>query len=237
MDHVFHLTAILVVMMDEIGLISSLWVVSEPPEALPSSFNVNPLFTTVTYAISQPLWTLLFSAFKKPAWQPYLSAHIIQILISIHSMAGTYSSRSLSDRLMKGDKLGIISASKSARSEAGARPSINVYAIYLLPTQTAAILHAAILIWIKNSRNPVAMYKASNGSVVVVYVVFNEFYNYLWCTVTGRAWCFRCGRYLRSQLYHLALLLLLRLCVRTVLRLDMLPALALVRMGLSELGL
>lgn len=204
-----HWTAIATVLLNEIALLSSLWIVSGAPAATCST--VTPTFTAIAYALSEPLWTVLLNHVPLPSWLPFPSAHALQIFSAVHGMTAVLTTNLL--------RIWTVDDEKGASSS-----SLRVYAAHLLLIQTTALQNAGLLIWAKQL-GQYSFDLSTNQATLVCYIVVSGCSNFFWCGVTRRAWFFRSGQYLRSQLYHLAVLLLLRLCARKALGLEVLSAL------------
>lgn len=239
---VLHGLAAALIWANEIILPFNLWIVSAAPATSPSGYNISPTITSIAYAFSEPIWQLLLSNLPLLAWMPFPSARALQTFAAVHGAAGVLVAERLAKwledntrvrRLQPGEDLSgnekdRIMTSTDPRKK-GPCPSIAVYALYLIPVQTAAILNATVLIWAQQLQDG-GLEVFTGGlalgvDAVVLYVAFSVCSNYFWCRISSRAWRFRSGSYLGSQIFNLSMLLALRMGVRRVLGLRLTPGL------------
>lgn len=239
LEGISYWTIVTLAMLNEIGPLASLWIVSHSNALYSSSYDIGPQYTTLAYAVSEPLWTFALARLPLPVWLPFPSTYALQAISACHSLAGVLLSRLYSKAVGSSDESGCISIAEHTTMVALDRkdplpaksPAGWVHATFLLTTETAALQNAALLIWLQQLQLPSAQRFPSdagtNMGIIYGYLMFNAFNNYFVSNVSGRAWFFRGGQYLRLQLYYLAILVIMRMCVRAALGQDLSPLLGL----------
>ena len=240
---VLHWLAAALIWANEIIFPFNLWIVSAAPVTSSTGYKISPTITSIAYAFSEPFWQFLLSNLPLPAWMPFPSARALQTFAAVHAASGVLAAERLSKwleddpttrRLQPEEDPALRDAKGHALSSINPRmkapsPTTVVYALYLIPVQTAAILNATVLIWAQQLQDPgLEIFTgglALGVDAVVLYVAFSVCSNYFWCKTTSRAWRFRSGKYLGSQVLNLCILLALRLGVRRVLGLRLTPGL------------
>lgn len=214
----YHRITSALTLLNELGLLSTLWIVSSAPSTIPSRYNVSATWTTIVYALSEPAWSLVLQNVPLPSWIPAPDALVYSA--SLHGYFMILSAHVLSARMI---------SDPESRPSLPSSPTYAVYATYLIPIETAALQNACIFLWAQGSRIPVDDQSHSNvmsGQVTLLLscIMFSICSAWSLSIATSRAWFFRfTWDDMRSQLCHLAMLVSLRLVARNTLGLEVFP--------------
>lgn len=247
-DPALHFLTTTLFLLAEYAFLSNIWILSPGPATAPKQYNVSATFTTIAYALSEPIWTLALKNLPLPEWFPFPAARILEISSAVHGVTMVFAANVVSGWIETDLKAGRLRAvdetsDTSSKSEANTppppplRPGFAVYVAYLLPIQTAALAHSALYIFYSQlQQTPSPERRAGNSRlsdlfILYQFVVWHGIGSWFLGRVLCRAgfWRWRKREDLRGQMGRLILLLVVRGLGRWAVGAEVLPGMVRVR--------
>lgn len=231
-DPALHLLTTTIFLLTEYAFLSNIWIVSPGPESSPKQYNLSATFTTIVYALSEPLWTLALMNLSLPEWLPFpAAARALEISSALHGVTMVFAANAVSGwveadwkagKLRAKDQILSTISKPDVKAHPPRKPGLAVYLAYFLPIQTAALAHSALYIfWSQTQQSSPGERGAGNSRlsdlfILYQFVVWHGVGGYFLCRVLCRAgvWRWRDWGDWRGQVGHFALLMVLRGVVR-----------------------